>query len=655
MEDGSLLQEALGRENNLENALVVDVFCLPDRNNKALAFQLGSVKNLLALAETSVQVNTFIQSQDYPWLSGGDGPVFGVHVTDGIPHLRAICRYGVSVADEWTLIRWMLEFSGEHTDVAVECWDVDDGQVLLIQAAEVLPGWVDSIGPMNCRHRCWIQAGQVRLVAPDEAASTTLSDLDLHLSQALALIQENSSLLSAPTSVNQVIQQTCLRIQNAGQWHKSALAVPRSVAWLVENRPTIVAAACQAFLANLTKNPVPKHHESLSGTCEDWVWTTATMGRTHYSMMRTLSAPPHWTTDDAVPAPYQSIEVRRLKRQCAAQVTPHLRYGLQVGVRLVAGFDYLLQQQAVAKVPTSMPSTSLNERRILLHWSRIDSECQSTSQGEWLREAWQAGPNQAVYNMESVLKCPVFEEEIKACATPLSRPEESLPACIRKELLKTTHPERDFVAPRAEDVDDEVWMTMPTEAELIKAAAPVQPKPLTEASVPTVQEEKALDEVLEGFQSFMASQSGVEGISSQKTERSPVHINPTVFLNMLHAVLKAESAEELNFAPAEEAQDPFFSAEDYEMMEPEEGEADADLVGLMKAMDQELKNAATSRTMDRDNLPEGVTDEKVVEDAHVLSNLLQSLDSGAGGSGPVQNIMKEMGLEPPDLPSEEQE
>jgi hypothetical protein len=164
----------------------------------------------------------------------------------------------------------------------------------------------------------------------------------------------------------------------------------------------------------------------------------------------------------------------------------------------------------------------------------------------------------------------------------------------------------------------------------------------------------------------MTGKSGVEGISSKPTERRPIQINPTVFLNILHTVLQAKTPEDIqiSFAPAavEEEQDPFFSKEDYECMEPEDDEdddndndMDNDLVNLMKEMDQELESAATSRGVDRENVPEGVTDEKVVEDAHVLTNLLQSMDAGTGGPGPMQNIMKEMGLIPPDLPSEEQE
>lgn len=51
-------------------------------------------------------------------------------------------------------------------------------------------------------------------------------------------------------------------------------------------------------------------------------------------------------------------------------------------------------------------------------------------------------------------------------------------------------------------------------------------------------------------------------------------------------------------------------------------------------MDNELEGSANSAT--------GTGDP-----TQILTNLLQSLDAGAGGSGPVQSMMKAMGVEPP--------
>ena len=68
-------------------------------------------------------------------------------------------------------------------------------------------------------------------------------------------------------------------------------------------------------------------------------------------------------------------------------------------------------------------------------------------------------------------------------------------------------------------------------------------------------------------------------------------------------------------------------------------------------MDNELKGKTKTREFDSvandvaEN--ENSEDEEVTEGAHVLNNLLQSLEASAGASGPMSNMLKEMGVEPP--------
>ena len=155
--------------------------------------------------------------------------------------------------------------------------------------------------------------------------------------------------------------------------------------------------------------------------------------------------------------------------------------------------------------------------------------------------------------------------------------------------------------------------------------------------------------MLTGVRSFLAGQSSVEGVATTTTNTStkhgatsdnetkiePPHINPTVFLNVLHATLQAKSAQELttrlqaaaddtqNNNLPEERNDPFFSKEDYDLMmgsgeddddevESEEDGAsldededdDVNMVDLMSAMDDELQASTSARQLDGDNLDE---------------------------------------------------
>lgn len=61
-------------------------------------------------------------------------------------------------------------------------------------------------------------------------------------------------------------------------------------------------------------------------------------------------------------------------------------------------------------------------------------------------------------------------------------------------------------------------------------------------------------------------------------------------------------------------------------------------------MDSELRQNGHSRDLDQvDGVDNGdMADQKVAEDAHVLSNLLQSLEASAGEGGPVPNMLKGM-------------
>ena len=120
MEEDSLLAQALkhnANQNNNHNhgdTLVVDVFLLPTTNLQDTNDSSAIRQRMLALADLGVKINDFLQKRyredSYPWMQGGDGPVFGIHASpavdsgngnddDGnceqsvlIPHLRAECR-----------------------------------------------------------------------------------------------------------------------------------------------------------------------------------------------------------------------------------------------------------------------------------------------------------------------------------------------------------------------------------------------------------------------------------------------------------------------------------------------------------------------------------------------------------------------------------
>ena len=586
----TLLEEVLqrsqenGSSSKARNSLLLDVYLLPhhhDETNEDTTIYQDLITLLPLLQNNNV-------NNDYPWWTGSP-PFFGLHVSSGIPHLRAQCRYGgLQVSDEWKCIDWMLELSRQHLTVLVECWDEDDGQILLVESAAVLPRWVDKDGPEPNRHACWIRRGQVCLLEQQQQDGDILS-----IPEALQLLRDDASprvhvLESVQTVIRQAIHRHC---GEAAQCQRTALVLPRAVAALFREQPRLLALAVVAFAE---EDDDTRSASDFLLTDDDWVWSTFSLGRTHYAVLRTLVRPPDWTSSSShIPQRYQSIALRRFQNTCSNDATPHLAHAVSLGVRLVAGLEALL------RLPE--PPRGGAAERILQGWTRILLE--TGQDPSWLQQAFQAGPNHATVDLQPYLETPIYQDELEDRYLPGS--ESSVADTIRTGLKQGAKSNIETHIPGPKDVDGEEWMVWSEE-------------PQTASN-----ETDVADQMMHGVQSFLEAKSGVDGVESETFS-----YDPALFLRILHAMLKAKSMDEM----PDLSDDRYFLDEDYEDMEPDE-----ELVAGMEAMDEQLKR-------------EGFDD-----DVQVLSNLLQSIRASHGGAGPTQNILGELGVEAPDLDDDEED
>jgi hypothetical protein len=251
-----------------------------------------------------------------------------------------------------------------------------------------------------------------------------------------------------------------------------------------------------------------------------------------------------------------------------------------LGVRLVAGLDACLRYVPAESLNGTVPSTQV-ERRVLQYWTNVWDHCSMQSHGsgqdnpDWIEQAWRAGPNHASVSLTCMIQCPVYDPEIANHLTPLSHPDLCLSEQVRRELLRKYHSDTDFdlLAPLASDVDDESWLW----------TLPLHDKEQSERSEATT---APLDQMLHGVQAFLKSQSSVEGVDTSSTafvdsdnavfDDKTKPFNLTVVVNMLHAALRAKSADELATllygSEDHSQQDPFFSDEDYNLMMPSDSD-----------------------------------------------------------------------------------
>lgn len=551
-----MLQEALQHMERLRNgqtnddddandAVQMDVFLLQLPSDR--------ITHLQQLSQLADSFNTFIAKSDILWHVGYP-PVFGVHPSDEkIPHLRAVCHYGANVGDEWMAIRIMMELSQQYP-IAIHVWDLSVGPILLIEGSEALPDWIENEdSPNNHEYTCWIVNGTVTLIRPTQQHELTLPF-------ALDCLR-NSKMTSSPDKLQTEISKTIMN-DSLRRHQRTALVLPRRVAQLFQRAPQLANAAAIAYSKSPSIADVTKY--------DDWVWTTCSLARTNYAMIRTLE--PRET-------PKLTPELKRIQRICRNEATPHVRHALELGMRLSAGLEMIVSK--TNKQNHDSISMSPTERRVLDYWTGIDVACGGN--GMWLQQTWQSGPRNSPIDISFILKCPVFERE-NEFPYPLTHAGMTLSQVVKCELGKRENAnDVKFSMPRPEHVDDEAWLYRGDE-ELEKAidkfeTTTTQPQHASSQSMPMEetlpqQQQHLLDDMIGGFQKFMSEESEVEGIassSSQKRQRppvdEPVEINPRVFLNLMQHVLKS-SPEELARNLNGLSDDPFFSEEDYALMEP---------------------------------------------------------------------------------------
>ncbi|GBP19850.1 Protein ecdysoneless [Eumeta japonica] len=150
----------------------------------------------------------------------------------------------------------------EYKDLIVQIND-NDGEFLLIEAAEVLPSWAN---PETTENRVYIYNSEIHIIPPD------IADLDKHLTiqEALIKITQCPSRTCASPEIQQSINK---RIENyllghVSNIHRAIVTLPVSLASLLKLKPTLIAPIVIAYCnydaidAKICKNITLKDHVS---------------------------------------------------------------------------------------------------------------------------------------------------------------------------------------------------------------------------------------------------------------------------------------------------------------------------------------------------------------------------------------------------------
>ncbi|KAL2769829.1 protein ecdysoneless-like protein isoform 3 [Daubentonia madagascariensis] len=166
----------------------------------------------------------------------------------GVPaHVFGMTKFGDNIEDEWFIVYIIKQITKELPELVARIED-NDGEFLLIEAADFLPKWLD---PDNSTNRVFFHRGELCIIpAPRKPGTVSwLPAIPPTIPQALNIISTHPEKILASESIRAAVNR---RIRGypekiEASLHRAHCFLPAGIVAVLKQCPRLVAAAVQAF------------------------------------------------------------------------------------------------------------------------------------------------------------------------------------------------------------------------------------------------------------------------------------------------------------------------------------------------------------------------------------------------------------------------
>ncbi|KAM6266022.1 protein ecdysoneless homolog [Porphyrio hochstetteri] len=556
-------------------------------------------------------------------------------------HVGGTTLFGDNVEDEWFIVYLIREITREFPGLAARI-DDNDGEFLLIEAADFLPKWLN---PENSDNRVFFYKGELHIIPLLETQEQECdpSAASLTISQALTLLSTRAEefLAAEPirTAVYKRISGYPEKIQ--ASFHRAHCYLPAGIVAVLRQRPSLVAAAVQAFyLRDLVDLRACRSFRTFPP--DSRVMTAVTFTKCLYAQLVQQKFLPDRRSGYTLPLPSD----------------PQYK-AYELGMKLAHGFEILC-----SKCSKLSPDSKRNVLNSPL-WERF---LRSLKEKNYFKGEMEGS---AKYLELLHMAEDYFEQSV-------SKPESAVEVSPGDEILTllqtTTIDVKEFEREAAclPPEDDDSWLEITPDDldQMLKEAR-------DESLPPSSEEEQKydLEAVAQSMKAFVSKVSTHEGAEMPwSSDESQVTFDVDSFTKALDRILGADS-EELDSDDLDEEEEFGLSDEDDEDFDTEnqrqdQKESPNELIGslksYMKEMDRELAqtnvgksfttqkkgassaNATTSQNAGPESGAEDTELTPLDVDMNLVANLLESYSAQAGLAGPTSNILQSMGVHLPE-------
>ncbi|XP_060624785.2 protein ecdysoneless homolog [Anolis sagrei] len=562
-------------------------------------------------------------------------------------HIAGLTKFGDNIEDEWFIVYLIKEITKEFPELVARV-DDNDGEFLLIEAADFLPKWLN---PENSNNRVFFYNGELYIIPLPKTPGDEmlLPTNNPTIPQALNLLSGHSGHYMASKSIRSAVYKRISGYPEKIQafLHRAHCYLPAGIATVLKRHPSLVAAAVQAFYL---RDPFDLKACRVFRTFppETRIMTSVTFTKCLYAQLVQQPFVPDKRSGYSLPP------------RSHPQYKAH-----EIGMKLAHGFEILCAKY------NNPPHRDSKKRA--LNGPLWDNFLNSLKKNNYFKGELEGSAQylDRLHMAENYFQQTVIHPQSSVADSP---GEEIL--AILKETsfnLEDLRKEAESLPPE----DDDSWLDISPDTldEILQEASGTN-KP---ASVSNEEEQNYdLAEVTESMKTFISQVSSYEGAEIPwSSAESRVTFDVDSFSNALDKILGATS-EELDSDDLEEEEEFEFldSDEESDLKTDKEGEKTSweetagSLRSYMDDMDHELAStnigksfthqqkvikpdkASSSQDPDRDLEDECPAEEPdltpVDIDLNLVTNLLESYSAQDGLAGPASNLLQSMGVHLPE-------
>ncbi|CAG8948630.1 unnamed protein product [Penicillium salamii] len=324
-----------------DDAVEYSIYHIPPSPAPAVIDEAAETRaRLLEVQRTAAELTKDLL-KDYIW----QREAFKLEITkeDGITSLQGRTNYGDSIEDEWVIVYFLRELTKRHKDIWVKVMD-SDGEFLLIEAAGTLPAWIE---PDVADNRVWIHQGDLRIIKPKQETKRQSTE-KLSLPEARKILRDDPSRLLKSTIIQ---EEAFFRLRKYPQQindnlHSAVITIPRKAAFLLHQKPGYISPAVEAFYVRdpIALRPLKaKDASGLTFKPDDLVTVSVRFTRVGYAQLKSQEFPVPSTWAGKMPS------------------TEDQSYGrAEAGMKLACGMEMLLAD------PQNQDKPLVREMKLLL-------------------------------------------------------------------------------------------------------------------------------------------------------------------------------------------------------------------------------------------------------------------------------------------------